>query len=115
MADELERCEEQIQKLETEKRDRNKETVQNLEDLLEELTYIEKINEDLSSQVEKANKQKNNAIEQLEAATAMVDKLSARVSSLENDQRASFKNTWPSQMLTGILKLNFQLKVQILN
>jgi predicted RNase H-like nuclease (RuvC/YqgF family) len=101
MNEEIEKYEERLKTLESEKHERTKETVQNLEDLLEELSYIEKINEDLNTQMEQANKQKGLLNEQLETSAVIIEKLTVKIDALEKDQRSTFKNIWPSQILTG--------------
>ena len=76
--------EKKLQELEEEKTARSKETIENLQTLIRELNYIEEVNEDLTKQLENAQKEKQKAVHELGESQSIIQQLNLKIQANEN-------------------------------
>jgi hypothetical protein len=80
----MEEFDQKVQTLEEDKGRRNRETMENLQTLLKEMTYIEEVNETLTKQLE-AEKEKNTKTQaQLKTSAQIIEQLEFKIARQEN-------------------------------
>ncbi len=74
-----------MEEIEHEKTTRSKETIENLQTLIRELTYIEEMNNDLTKQLEKEQANSKSMQIELDTNRQLVEQLTVKVARLEKD------------------------------